>query len=547
MPNKKNCFFPNNFCGNQTPQKQQPRPSKPAIKPQIKPQIQQPITQPPIQPIIKKNSEKRLKKFIAHLNKIESDLKNDIPFKRDIKYDEFYGNLFTKCLPHNEKGYVDEKQMKVYLQALEEQDTDLLAKIQLGGKGKLINPSSAWNIYSNGSCIGTFKYPEIPKFSSLEMSFYMVELYCLYLSRDIKFSEYSTNPLILQCCNYLNQFDVSVISSIKTPSDIFRGDYDFDLKGSYVSQFLLQDMKIGGFIHKQKYATYLNDTDFMKTRENVISAQNGNVLETMPKGRNTERYLITLRDLASYVHLDEPYQAFTNAIGVLNNIGATPNTDLLAIAKEIPTEKFFVNFGAPNIYDTICQVGRIALTEIWNIKWKTLVARPEAFAILIDNYFLYNENPSNLSTELLNNPVLDKILNKNGNRLLPTSYAEGSPAHPSFASGHAVIAGACATVIKFFYDINFKMNVYNTDENGEKLIKTDETTTIGEELNKLVSNMGFGRNAAGIHYRMDAKFGMELGEEVAISCLKDIVFTYPYSVKVNITKFNGEKVLISNQ
>jgi hypothetical protein len=284
----------------------------------------------------------------------------------------------------------------------------------------------------------------------------------------------------------------------------------------------------------------------MKTRENVISAQNGTVLETMTKDKNNQRYLITLRDLACYVHLDEPYQAFTNAIGVLNNIGATPNTDLLAIAKEIPTEKFFVNFGAPNIYDTICQVGRIALTEVWNIKWKTLVARPESFAILIDNYFLYNENPSNLSPELLNNKVLDKILNKNGNRLLPTSYAEGSPAHPSFASGHAVIAGACTTVIKFFYDSNFTMNVYKPDENGENLIKTDETSTIGVELNKLASNMGFGRNAAGIHYRMDAKFGMELGEEVAISCLKDIVFTYPYSVKVYITTFNGKPVLISN-
>ena len=155
-------------------------------------------------------------------------------------------------MSHNEKGYVDENQMKLYLQALEEQDTDLLAKIQLGGKGKLINPSSAWNFYSNGSCIGTFEYPEIPKFSSLEMSYYMVELYCLYLSRDIKFSEYSNNLLISQCCDYLNKLDVSVIGSSKTPSNIFRGDYDFDLKGNYISQFLLQDMKIGGFIYKQK-------------------------------------------------------------------------------------------------------------------------------------------------------------------------------------------------------------------------------------------------------------------------------------------------------
>jgi hypothetical protein len=524
--NKNNCFAPNNFCK-----------KKILIQPQIQPQI----------PVVKKNSEKRLYKFIDHLYKIIYNIKNDIPFKRTIIHDDKYSNLYTKCLPHDKNGYVDETQMLLFLKALDEQDTDLLAKIQLGGKGKLINPSSAWNIYSNGSCIGTFEYPEIPKFSSLEMSYYMIELYCKYLSRDIKLSDYSTNPLISQCCDYLNKLDVSVIGSLKTPSNIFRGDYDFDLTGNYISQFLLQDMKIGGFIHKQKYATYLDNTDFMKTRENVISAQNGTVLETMPKGRNNERYLITLRDLACYDHLDEPYQACTNAIGVLNNIGATLNPDLLAISKEIPTEKFFVNFGAPNIYDTICQVGRIALTEIWNIKWKTLVARPEAFGILIDNYFLNSENPANLSQELLNNPVLDKILKQNGNRLLPTAYAEGSPAHPSFASGHAVIAGACVTVIKFFYDINFKMTVFNPDKNGENLIKTDETITIGEELNKLASNIGFGRNVAGIHYRMDAKFGMELGEEVAISCLKDIVYTYPYKVNVYIPKFNGEKVLISNE
>jgi hypothetical protein len=305
-------------------------------------------------------------------------------------------------------------------------------------------------------------------------------------------------------------------------------------------------MKIGGFIHEQKYKTYIDGSDFLKTREYLISAQNGNVKEKMLTDRNPARYLLTLRDLACYEHNDEPFQAFTNAIGVLNMIGATPNPDLAALSTQIPTEKFFVNFGLPNVYDTICQVGRIALSTIWCIKWKTLVARPEKFGLVIDNYFNYNENPCNLSEQLLNNGILKYINNINDNYLLPTAYPEGSPPHPSFASGHAVIAGACITAIKFFYNMDFKMDVYIPDDNGENLVKTNDTTTIGEELNKLASNSGYGRNAAGIHYRMDAEFGMELGEEVAISCLNDLVYTYPYDVKVNIKTFNGENVVISN-
>ena len=34
------------------------------------------------------------------------------------------------------------------------------------------------------------------------------------------------------------------------------------------------------------------------------------------------------------------------------------------------------------------------------------------------------------------------------NLYLALQYAEGSPTHPSWPSGHAVVAGACVTVIK---------------------------------------------------------------------------------------------------
>jgi len=45
--------------------------------------------------------------------------------------------------------------------------------------------------------------------------------------------------------------------------------------------------------------------------------------------------------------------------------------------------------------------------------------------------------------------------------------------------------------------------------------------TVGGELNKLVSNVGFGRVDAGIHWRQDIHQGMLLGEAVAIGLLRD--------------------------
>ena len=45
--------------------------------------------------------------------------------------------------------------------------------------------------------------------------------------------------------------------------------------------------------------------------------------------------------------------------------------------------------------------------------------------------------------------------------------------------------------------------------------------TVGGELNKLASNVGIGRNIAGVHWRSDATESLKLGEAVAISILRD--------------------------
>ena len=45
--------------------------------------------------------------------------------------------------------------------------------------------------------------------------------------------------------------------------------------------------------------------------------------------------------------------------------------------------------------------------------------------------------------------------------------------------------------------------------------------TVGSELDKLASNVAYGRSWAGIHFRSDNEAGLKLGEEVAIATLRE--------------------------
>jgi len=65
--------------------------------------------------------------------------------------------------------------------------------------------------------------------------------------------------------------------------------------------------------------------------------------------------------------------------------------------------------------------------------------------------------------------------------------------------------------------------------------------TVNGELHKLAHNISFGHGIhAGIHWRSDTDYSMLLGEEVALSILKDKVQTYSEEVSITITKMNGQ-------
>jgi len=72
----------------------------------------------------------------------------------------------------------------------------------------------------------------------------------------------------------------------------------------------------------------------------------------------------------------------------------------------------------------------------------------------------------------------------------------------------------------------------------------DETLTVGDELNKLASNIALGRNGAGVHWRSDYTRSVELGEQIAISILREQLDTYNEDHSLHLTKFNGQTITL---
>jgi membrane-associated phospholipid phosphatase len=124
-------------------------------------------------------------------------------------------------------------------------------------------------------------------------------------------------------------------------------------------------------------------------------------------------------------------------------------------------------------------------------------------------------------------------------------YPEGSPLHPSYPSGHAIVAGSCVTILKAYFDESFEIpNPVIPSPDGMALEHYNGRLTVGGELEKLASNVALGRNMAGIHYRSDYVTGLQLGEEVAIRLLEEQKNTYNENFYFTLTRFDGRAITI---
>lgn len=448
-------------------------------------------------------------------------------------------NSYTKGLPHDSNGVASQKNFRRLVVALHEHSLDKLRAVKV--TTPLSNPSAAWSYTLSGAVQNCYAYSVLPPLKSDAMGAYMAELYAMSLTRDVPFKEYAMNPTIRACCKHLNELSqYPQVRGTITPYNLFRGTMAGDLVGPYISQFLY--VQVPGIYGPlvQKYAVPETGTNYLTQWEAAVAGQS--TVDTTPVPMREPRYIITGRDLASYVrhHLFEPY---INVHKILQSIGAPRN---LGLPVET-TEEQFLNLGSWDIMATITEVGRNALMAVWNAKWRSLNLCPEAYGIEVERVFRDKVNNYGVSSALLDNALMQLVQESNGSKLLSQASPGGAPLYPSVPSMHATVAGASITVIKFFYDVDSIIGMVAPSVDGANLVETGLTTTIGYELDKLASNIGTARSWEGVNYHPGTIAGLKLGEAVAISSLQDLIHRYSFPLTVKFPKFSGTMVTISNR
>jgi len=454
---------------------------------------------------------------------------------------------YSKALPHNNLGEVNLAAYATLAKAVQTQNPDDFEAITLGLGRKLTSPQAGLAMDLEGPDSHHVVLPPAPRFDSAEAAGEAVELYWMALARDINFTSYSSDPLIAQAAQ-----DLSNLSDFRgpkkngkiTPATIFRGNTPGDLAGHWLSQFLILDFSFGANPFSQKMRTVLPGIDYLTQYVDWLAVQNGADPSDIIHYDPTPHYIRNLRDLAQWVHIDALYQAYLQACLILLGQGTRIDPGLPLFDSKV--QAGFAQCGGPHILTLVTEVATRALKAVWYQKWFVHHRlRPEEYGGRVHNKKTGAANYP-LHDDVLNSQALVKVQQKYGTCLLPQAFAEGSPTHSSYGSGHATVAGACVTVLKAFFDETDTIkNPMVPSADGTSLVPYQgPTLTVLGELNKVATNVAFGRNGAGIHWRSDAINSLRLGEEVAIGILQEQKGSYNDNVTMSLTKFDGTKIII---
>jgi len=465
--------------------------------------------------------------------------------------EQLYANhiaSYSKGLPHSQLGEVDPDAYRALASALDSGLASGFEAIPLGGTAKLANPQASYCFSLEGADAQAIALTPAPAFSSARMAAEIAENYWYAVTRDVPFSQYSTDASINQAAADLSKFSdypAAKVNGRVTPDVIFRGDTPGDIAGPYISQFLLKTIPFGATQIAQTYRTTVPGDDYLTDYASWLKIQRGGAA-----GSNvfdpSARYIRNTRDLGEYVHRDFTGQGNLMAALLLlsyGNAALSPSNYYLSSA----TQSGGITFGNMNALDLVTGAPLGGLRAAWCQKW--LVQRrlrPEAFAGRIHNH-VTGAAKYPIHSDILNSPVLQAVFGAHGSYLLPMAYPEGSPLHPSYPAAHAVTAGAGVTMLKALFNESFVIpNPVVASDDGLSLVPyTGSPLTVGAELNKLAANVSLGRSACGVHYRSDGLEGIKLGEAVALSILRDVSTLYHEEFRgFTLTRFDGTPVTI---
>jgi hypothetical protein len=491
-----------------------------------------------------------------------------------------FSALYSKSLRHDGLGVPNRVSYQSLIDGLQSETFSGLQNVIVGTPGggpnsRLNGPATSFAFDLEGRDSHAIPIPPpTPGVATAQTATEQVEHYWGALLRDVPFTEYANNSTVAQAVADLNSR--SFIQSAQnnqfprpvTPQNLFRAQVfvgDGNVKGPYISQFMLRPTFFGAQELTQRYRTFVGGTgnDFLFDAVSYQNVQNGG-FSAEPTNDGTFRFIRNGRDLTAYTRVDVLYQAYFVAFLVLAGIRALPNLTNPYIGSN--TQKAFGTLGGPDAAGTLAEMATRALKASWCRKWITdLRLRPEEYGALVEARRIGStpvpQASMALHSDVLTSAVLPKILQNYGTHLLPQAYPEGSPTHPCYTGGHATVAGACCTALKFFFDGAQKIrplllaagsDVKQPTTDGLSLVNytgSDRNDLdINGELSKVAFNVCFGHGVhAGIHFRSSNYWGVLLGESVALSVLQDRAKSYKEPFTMNITKFDGTTATITNQ
>ncbi|MCC5600737.1 vanadium-dependent haloperoxidase [Nostoc favosum] len=471
----------------------------------------------------------------------------------------------SRGLPHNELGEVKLEAYNSLTKALTTQNPNDYENIILGGGRKLVNPQGPLAISLEGINAAQIAVPPPPALASAERAAEAVELYWQALLRDVPLSKLQNNtdnPKVLAAVEDLNK--LSAFRGPKqngrvTPQTLFRGSVNYVgsgsstryvippgvLDGPYISQFLLLTIPWGTQSVSPLIRTALPGNDFLVNFQEWLTIQNGGSSGKSIKYDPKNRYIVTVRDLGEYAHIGGP--TYLGASLILGSIGTPLNPGNPYVNSR--TQSGSAATFAVGHLQALLNLGtsRAIRASYWQKYYVHRILRPEAFGGLVYNNIV-NKIQYPINSEVFNSQALAQTFSTFNTYLLPQAYPEGAPTHSSYTGGAAATAGVNVTLLKAFFDENFVIPspvVPDPNDPTKVISYSGPPLTVGGELNKLATNYAIGRGHGGIHWRSDGSAALALGEEVAISLLRDERLGYNEIFNgFTFTKFDGTKVTV---
>ena len=278
--------------------------------------------------------------------------------------------------------------------ALNSGEPDDFERITLGGTRKLNGPQGGLTFDLEGSDSVQFGnapshhnqedcviVPPPPALASAAYGTELVELYWASLLRDVAFTDYAASSIANAAAQELSTMAAYAGprngSGQVTPDLLFRGVFQGETVGPYISQFFITPTAFGAQAISQQMTSYLSNLDYMTDPSTFQRVQNGIPTGLVNQTDAQPRFMHDGRGLGAYTHVDVLYQAYFTAYLLLNTLGVPLNPG--NPYAESKTQNGFGSFGQPHFASLLAEVATRALNAVWYQKWFVhLRHRPES-------------------------------------------------------------------------------------------------------------------------------------------------------------------------